>query len=189
LTDAVQGRLGVPVLRWERGEYATVLGALLDEDLTWPSDARAVVAEPEPALRPEPAADPVSPPLGAVVAQSPGPRPVLRGVRGPFAGQTVELGSEPVVIGRDPQECHLVVPIGFRNVSKRHCSVRYDANAQCFVVEDLGSTNGTFAAPKRKIRPNVPCVLAPHSCFYLATHDCTFEVDFAGAGASASTER
>jgi len=62
---------------------------------------------------------------------------VIRGV-GPDLGRTV-LVSGPVVVGRDP-DCEL--PLQDRGVSRRHARV-VPEGAHAYVLEDLGSTNGT----------------------------------------------
>ena len=54
-------------------------------------------------------------------------------------GEQVPLGNEPVVIGR-LAGCAVVV--SDLNVSRRHAQVRRSGGV--FVVEDLGSTNGTL---------------------------------------------
>lgn len=53
-------------------------------------------------------------------------------------GRRVEIGGDPVVVGRLP-ECGVVV--ADQNVSRRHAEFRSTGDG--FVVTDLGSTNGT----------------------------------------------
>ncbi len=53
-------------------------------------------------------------------------------------GRRVEIGEQPLTIGRMP-ECDVV--LSDPNVSRRHAEVRRQGNG--FVVVDLGSTNGT----------------------------------------------
>jgi pSer/pThr/pTyr-binding forkhead associated (FHA) protein len=53
-------------------------------------------------------------------------------------GRRVQIGEDPLVIGRMP-ECD--VPLSDANVSRRHAEVRRQGTG--FVVVDLGSTNGT----------------------------------------------
>lgn len=70
------------------------------------------------------------------VAEGPGGAPV--GSLLLSDGRRVEIGEEPVTIGRLP-ECDIV--LSDPNVSRRHSEVRRRGND--FVVIDLGSTNGT----------------------------------------------
>jgi hypothetical protein len=60
-------------------------------------------------------------------------------------GQQVRLFNPETVIGRGA-ECDLVVKVSA--VSKRHCIIRIEADQ--VVVEDLGSSNGTFVNGEKK---------------------------------------
>jgi pSer/pThr/pTyr-binding forkhead associated (FHA) protein len=57
---------------------------------------------------------------------------------GPLAGTSLPLGSSPVLIGRAP-ECTLVLPDDY--ASSRHARLVPEDGR--WVLEDLGSTNGT----------------------------------------------
>jgi pSer/pThr/pTyr-binding forkhead associated (FHA) protein len=76
-------------------------------------------------------------------------------VEGPDAGHEVRVGTE-LVIGRG-EAAELV--LGDPSVSRRHALVRVDGTTG--VVEDLGSSNGTFvngepvAAPRRVTQGDV----------------------------------
>lgn len=63
---------------------------------------------------------------------------------GPNPGQRTELSSESFVIGRDPGSNLYIQDI---EVSRRHA--RLIAQSGGFVLEDLGSTNGTFVNGER----------------------------------------
>jgi sigma-B regulation protein RsbU (phosphoserine phosphatase) len=65
-------------------------------------------------------------------------------VEGTRPGRRIQLGAEPVTLGRLPP-ADLVLPD--QRVSRSHCSVRMVRDA--VVVADLGSTNGTFVDGKR----------------------------------------
>lgn len=69
------------------------------------------------------------------------PRLVI--IRGPGAGKDVTLGAE-TVIGRAPD---VELPVDDAGASRRHCRVRMEG--QFWVLEDLGSRNGTFVNGKR----------------------------------------
>jgi hypothetical protein len=61
---------------------------------------------------------------------------------GPLAGTTLPLRPQGTLIGRSP-ECALVLDDDY--ASGRHCRIYPDpTNRGGWVVEDLGSTNGTF---------------------------------------------
>ena len=54
-------------------------------------------------------------------------------------GRRVQVGAEPLTIGRSPN-CE--VPIDQESVSRKHCQIRFEDGG--FLVRDLGSTNGTY---------------------------------------------
>ena len=58
---------------------------------------------------------------------------------GPDAGQRFAVHDD-IVIGRDAD---VGVPVQDDGVSRRHCAIRRDAVGE-FIIEDLGSRNGTF---------------------------------------------
>lgn len=76
------------------------------------------------------------------------PRARLVVVEGPLSGTTIPLSSVSVVIGRAP-DCTLVVDDDY--ASTRHARI-YQAGDD-WMVEDLGSTNGTFVDGQRLIEP------------------------------------
>lgn len=63
---------------------------------------------------------------------------------GPLKGTTVPLGSAPVLVGRAPT-CTVVIEDDY--CSSRHCRIFPDGGD--WMVEDLGSTNGTFIDNRR----------------------------------------
>ena len=95
--------------------------------------------------RPAPTAKPAKP---AARAARPAPAPTskkrsaartLAVTTGPLAGTTLPLGGEPITIGRADSST-LVVADDY--VSTNHA--RLVPSADSWVLEDLGSTNGTF---------------------------------------------
>jgi pSer/pThr/pTyr-binding forkhead associated (FHA) protein len=70
--------------------------------------------------------------------------------QGPTPGHTIELNTAEFVLGRDPG-CEFV--INDIEVSRRHA--RLIAQSGGYVIEDLGSTNGTFVEGERvrSVRP------------------------------------
>lgn len=66
---------------------------------------------------------------------------------GPLTGTSLPLRSGGVLIGRNP-ECALVLDDDY--ASGRHCRIYRDpSDREGWVVEDLGSTNGTFIGRDR----------------------------------------
>jgi pSer/pThr/pTyr-binding forkhead associated (FHA) protein len=61
---------------------------------------------------------------------------------GPLTGTSLPLRGQAILIGRNP-ECALVLDDDY--ASGRHCRIYQDPSGrEGWLVEDLGSTNGTF---------------------------------------------
>jgi len=105
-------------------------------------------------------------------------KPLLRGLAGQYAGMEIELNDEPLAIGRDPRMSQLVLTegTGWDEVSGRHCTVTYDFEKKYFLLEDNWSSNGTFVAPRREVKPGGPVLLRNRDRFYLSTENIMFEV-------------
>jgi pSer/pThr/pTyr-binding forkhead associated (FHA) protein len=68
----------------------------------------------------------------------------LRCVAGDFAGNTLKLGTEPLVIGRLPERANLVIPSP--HISGAHTRLTPEPGAGRVWIEDLGSRNGTYVS-------------------------------------------
>ncbi|MFN2218696.1 MAG: FHA domain-containing protein [Anaerolineae bacterium] len=68
--------------------------------------------------------------------------------RGPGVGTRFDIGAAPVTIGRQDQ-CEVQVPGTW--VSRRHARLAWTGTG--YIVEDLGSTNGTFVNGERVSGP------------------------------------
>jgi pSer/pThr/pTyr-binding forkhead associated (FHA) protein len=66
--------------------------------------------------------------------------PVLRIVGGPNAGTVVSLGYDSCTIGRELDN-HL--PLADGRTSRYHARIIFVEDEEAWVLEDLGSTNGT----------------------------------------------
>ena len=100
---------------------------------------------PAPPAAPSPpfpvAPSPASAPQ--TVAVPAGGRPVaLFGLSGPYRGQTIPVPSEGLILGRESSSCNLIIAAD--GVSRRHSRVAKTPSGGGWVVEDLGSTNGTY---------------------------------------------
>ncbi len=98
-----------------------------------------------------PSGPPVATPPVASRSQpraTPGPPRVLVVTEGSLKGTTITLGQAPILIGRAP-ECTLVLEDDF--ASGRHA--RLSLQQGTWMVEDLGSTNGTFLGRNRVQAP------------------------------------
>lgn len=111
------------------------------------------------------------------VALAPEPEPevlrraVLMGINGEYAGSDVELGAEWIRLGRDPASCQLVFDAKSSVVSRKHCMVRYDAGRQLFILQDLGSSNGTYLGNGQKLESGRDYELKAGEHFCVGTRD------------------
>ncbi len=103
------------------------------------------------------------------------PRLALKGISGNFAGKTIELVEGQLIIGRDPRLAQLVYPQANEEISRKHCTVRFDQRSQKFALED-SSSNGTFLSSNEKLEPGKTYFLNPGERFYLADPKEVFEV-------------
>ncbi|GFP75490.1 protein kinase domain-containing protein [Clostridium fungisolvens] len=103
------------------------------------------------------------------------PKPVLIGISGYFAGVSIPLGREPIMIGRNYKLCQLVFPEDIAGVSGIHCSISYDAVSKTFILIDQSSSFGTFLYSRKRISSGIPIYLKPGETFYIA-EDNGFEV-------------
>lgn len=104
------------------------------------------------------------------------PRPLLRGLTGYFAGQTMELTGDELVIGRDPARAQFVYAPEYEAISRKHCALRFDRHTAQFILEDFSST-GTFLETGEKLLPGSPRRIAPGSQFYLSDPGELFTVE------------
>jgi pSer/pThr/pTyr-binding forkhead associated (FHA) protein len=110
-----------------------------------PYKAGSAPAQPGPATAPRPTAQPQRPVVTAPPAVS---RGLLIVVSGALAGQRLDLGAQPVSIGKGPSTLQITDD---PTVSTRHAEISLAQGA--FVLTDLGSTNGTFVNNQRITHP------------------------------------
>ena len=140
-------RLGFLVLLWA---FVLTTVLVLRRDLRQPADARPLGRERK-APR---AAKPPRPPKVAEQQKVKGSKLVV--IEGPLQGTIVPLGNVQITIGRAPDST-LIIDDDY--ASSRHARV-YPSEGS-WVVEDLGSTNGTWIDRTRITTPTVLPVGAP----------------------------
>ena len=140
-------RLGFLVLLWA---FVLTTVLVLRRDLRQPADARPLGRERK-APR---AAKPPRPPKVAKQQKVKGSKLVV--IEGPLMGTIVPLGDIQITIGRAPDST-LIIDDDY--ASSRHARIYPSEGA--WVVEDLGSTNGTWIDRTRITSPTVLPMGAP----------------------------
>lgn len=140
-------RLGFLLLLWT---FVLVTVFALRRDLRQPSDARPVGRERQAVRAPKPP----KPPKVARQQKVKGSKLVV--IEGPLNGTIIPLGTVQITIGRAPDST-LVIDDDY--ASSRHARI-YPSEGS-WVVEDLGSTNGTWIDRTRITAPTVLPVGAP----------------------------
>lgn len=104
---------------------------------------------------------------------------ILRCLSGVYAGSQLEVGPQPIVIGRDPAQANLVIPENQTEISGRHVSIWFDAERQAFMLLDT-STNGTYLMSGDRITRDLPYPIHSGTRFYLSNTNTSFEVEVTG---------
>lgn len=102
---------------------------------------------------PQPAVDPISP---TVPGKGYSPRTgKITGVSGMYNGVEFPAGNDDVIVmGVDPSVCSIVITENGQLVSRKHCSIRYNASDDSYYVTDY-STNGTYVVDEFKLEKGV----------------------------------
>lgn len=140
-------RLGFLTLLWV---FVLVTVLVLRRDLRMPAEAQPASRSGRPARAPKPAKRPRTP------RASKGKGTALVVIEGPLVGTVIPLTDAQITIGRAPDST-LVIDDDY--ASSRHARI-YPAEGT-WIVEDLGSTNGTWIDRTRITTPTVLPIGAP----------------------------
>ena len=99
--------------------------------------------------------------------------PRLQAVEGYFKGKRYFISGE-VRIGRDPSKNDLVYPTYIQGISGIHCVVRLQNGK--IILQDLGSTYGTYLNDGRRLAANEPVVLRVGDRFWLGSEKESFVI-------------
>lgn len=110
-------------------------------------------------------------PVQPVPAPAPAPQkvPVLRSLAQQHNGVRIPIQGRQILIGTSQGDCQVVFRPGTPGVSRRHCSISWDAATGDFILTDLGSSFGTFLENRQKLAQGVPTRLRPGDRFYLGS--------------------
>ncbi len=103
------------------------------------------------------------------------PKLLIKGIAGHFAGQKAELFEGHLVIGRDPKLAQIVYPQSYKNISRKHLSIRFDNRTNKFILED-SSSEGTYLSSNQRLEVGKPYYLEPGERFYLVDNKEVFEL-------------
>ena len=110
-------------------------------------------------------------PVQPAPAPAPAPQkvPVLRSLAQQHNGVRIPIQGRQILIGTSQGACRVVFRSGTPGVSRRHCSISWDAATGDFILTDLGSSFGTFLENRQKLAQGVPTRLRPGDRFYLGS--------------------
>lgn len=110
----------------------------------------------------QPASAPAAPPV-------PPKTPILRSLAQQHNGTRIPIQGRQILIGTSQTECQVVFRSGTPGVSRRHCSITWDASSGDFILTDLGSSFGTFLENNQRLPQGVPYRLRAGDRFYLGS--------------------
>ena len=88
---------------------------------------------------------------------------------GRFKGNKWAIPSSmDIVIGRSAEQCNII--LNDPNISRTHCTVRFDRKSGCFYIKDT-SSNGTFSGAGQRYAAGSFNAVVPESQFYLSSLD------------------
>ncbi len=79
---------------------------------------------------------------------------------------------ETLYIGKDPKIANLVFTGDYKNVSRMHCAITFDAKTNRYFVTD-SSTNGTYLINKKRLIKGKRTPVSANTILILANDECT----------------
>ncbi len=83
--------------------------------------------------------------------------------------------NEEMFIGTNPSLCNIVLNVNCSYISGKHCSIKYSAQNDTYIVVDY-STNGTFTKDDVRLQANAPKVLCKGEMIYLVDRNNSFKL-------------
>lgn len=102
--------------------------------------------------------------------------PRLCGLEGEHKGSSYRMRGKQLSIGRDPAQCGILFPFGRLEISRLHCTLSFVESSGLFLIEDHGSSNGTFLSSGERLQPGKVYELRDGERFSLSGSRIWFEV-------------
>jgi len=115
-------------------------------------------------------------PVPGAAEPAEGAEPRLCGVEGEHAGSNFRVLNRRLTIGRDPARCAILFPYEAADISRVHCTLKFMEETRVFVLEDNGSSNGTFLSNGERLKPGFKYELRSGERFSLSGDRHWFEV-------------
>lgn len=98
---------------------------------------------------------------------------VIQITSGSMRGFTVPIrDKETLYLGKDAKICNIVFTNDYRNVSRMHCSITFDADNNKYYVVD-NSSNGTYLIGKKRLVKGKRTVINSNTVLLLSNDQCT----------------
>lgn len=98
------------------------------------------------------------------------------GISGEFAGKAFPLPPNGILMGRDTVSCQIIFSTTTQGISRHHCQINFNQQSGMFIINDVGSTYGTFTMNGERIQSGQPMALSSGERFYLGSKSNIFEV-------------
>ena len=100
----------------------------------------------------------------------------ISALNGKYHGANFEIADmEEIAFGRENPECQIIFDQFDTDVSRTHCSVRYNALENKYIVTDY-SKNGTFTGEDHRLQPGVPVALPAGTIILLGSRKNMFRL-------------
>lgn len=101
----------------------------------------------------------------------------LAGLSGMYAGQEIPLApGEELLLGRDNAYCNLIIDQNADKISRRHCSILFDATRGVYMVTDV-SSNGTYVDGGSRLVANMATQLQRGTVICLGNRENRFRLN------------
>lgn len=101
----------------------------------------------------------------------------ITGLTGMYANQDIQIApGEEIVIGRDSNVSNVIISQNAEKVSRKHCSIQFDAETNSYRVVDH-SSNGTFIDGGNRLVAGIPTSLSRGTVLALGNRENRFKLN------------